>query len=125
MARVTRNHRILTCDGRETEFSSGTAINLSDDTVFQFLSEECEGLSSIFDDDADDDEKENQNENEIRGAEDDNFWETQHQLLQVSFFWKFSFCLNRLKQNKFVLYFEEDGNSNSFPAEICEMANFG
>lgn len=86
MARVPKNHRILTCDGRETEFSGETTINLSDDTVFQFLSEECEGLSSIFDDDADDDEKENQNENEIRDAEGDNFWETQHQLLQVSIF---------------------------------------
>ncbi|XP_057764489.1 uncharacterized protein LOC130985507 [Salvia miltiorrhiza] len=82
MARVSKNHRILTCDGRESEFSAETTINLSDDTVFQFLSEECEGLSSIFDDDADDVEKENQNDNEIRGAEDDNFWETQHQLLQ-------------------------------------------
>ncbi|KAG6416595.1 hypothetical protein SASPL_124028 [Salvia splendens] len=83
MSRVPINHRILTCDGRESVFSGETTINLSDDTVFQFLSEECEGLSNIFDDYADD-EKENQNENENEdpGAEDDNFWETQHQLLQ-------------------------------------------
>ena len=84
MARVPINHRILTCDGRESEFSGDTAINLSDDTVFQFLSEECEVLSSCFDDYSDDDnEKENKNEDEIPG---DSFWETQHQLLQVSLF---------------------------------------
>lgn len=83
MGRVSKSHRILTCDGRESELSGETAINLSDDTVFQFLSEESEGLSCIFDDD--DDEKENQDDNEIRCAEDDSFWETQHQLLQVSF----------------------------------------
>ncbi|KAG6393699.1 hypothetical protein SASPL_144266 [Salvia splendens] len=82
MARVPKNHRILTCDGRESEFSGETAINLSDDTVFQFLSEECEVLSSCFDDYSDDNEKENKNEDEIPGAEDDSFWETQHQLLQ-------------------------------------------
>ncbi|KAH6790592.1 hypothetical protein C2S51_005598 [Perilla frutescens var. frutescens] len=85
MARVPKTHRILTCHGWESEFSGDTTINLSDDTVFQFLSEECEGLSpasSIDDDDADDEEKENLNGNEIRGAEDDTFWETQHQLLQ-------------------------------------------
>ncbi|KAL1560236.1 hypothetical protein AAHA92_10476 [Salvia divinorum] len=79
MARVPINHRILTCDARESDFSGETTINLSDDTVFQFLSEECEGPSSIFEDD---DEKENQNENESTGEEDDNFWDTQHQLLQ-------------------------------------------
>lgn len=87
MARVPKNHRILTCDGRESEFSGETAINLSDDTVFQFLSEECEVLSSCFDDYAED-EKENQNEDGSPGAEDDSFWETQHQLLQVSLYWK-------------------------------------
>ena len=94
MSRVPINHRILTCDGRESDLSGETTVNLSDDTVFQFLSEECEGLSNIFDDYADDDEKENENENENPEAEDDNFWETQHQLLQVSFFLlKFSLFL--------------------------------
>ncbi|PIN04392.1 hypothetical protein CDL12_23075 [Handroanthus impetiginosus] len=84
MGRVPINHRILTCDSREIEFPGEPAINLSDDTVFQFLSEECEASSpaSSIDDDEDDEEKENQNENENRSAEDDHFWETQHQLLQ-------------------------------------------
>lgn len=93
MARVPINHRILTCHGWGSEFSGDTTINLSDDTVFQFLSEECEGLSpasSIDDDDADDDGKENHNENENPSAEDDDFWETQHQLLQVRSFPKLS-----------------------------------
>ncbi|KAI3456257.1 hypothetical protein Pfo_012920 [Paulownia fortunei] len=84
MAKVPINHRILTCESREIEFSVEPAINLSDDTVFQFLSEECEGSSPVssIDDHEDDEEKENQNENENTGAGDDNFWETQHQLLQ-------------------------------------------
>ncbi|KAL0398585.1 UNVERIFIED_CONTAM: hypothetical protein Sradi_2201800 [Sesamum radiatum] len=84
MGRVPINHRILTCNGRETEFSGEPAINLSDDTVFQFLSEECEGLSpaSSIDDNEDDEEKENLNENETGDSEDGKFWETQHQLLQ-------------------------------------------
>ncbi|KAL0353076.1 UNVERIFIED_CONTAM: hypothetical protein Sangu_0888900 [Sesamum angustifolium] len=84
MGRVPINHRILTCNGREMEFSGEPAINLSDDTVFQFLSEECEVLSpaSSIDDNADDEEKENQNENEAGDSEDGKFWETQHQLLQ-------------------------------------------
>lgn len=98
MARVPINHRILTCDSREIEFPGDTAINLSDDTVFQFLSEECEGLSpaSSIDDDEDDEEKENVNENGNRSAEDDNFWETQHQLLQVSLCFKVLFFSSNL-----------------------------
>ncbi|GFP95485.1 hypothetical protein PHJA_001692800 [Phtheirospermum japonicum] len=83
MARVPINHRILTCHSREIEFAAEPAINLSDDTVFEFLSEECEGLSpasSIEDNIEDDEEKENENEN--RCAVDDNFWESQHQSLQ-------------------------------------------
>lgn len=102
MARVPINRRILMCDSREIEFSGDAAINLSDDTVFQFLSEECEGLSppSSIDDDADYEDMEDGNENENRGAVDENFWETQHQLLQVSlFFLNFLFFLNSVKQN--------------------------
>ncbi|KAK6149924.1 hypothetical protein DH2020_017449 [Rehmannia glutinosa] len=84
MARVPINHRILTCDSREIEFSGEPAINLSENTVFQFLSEECEGLSpaSSIDDNENDDDEEKENENENRCAENDNFWETQHDLLQ-------------------------------------------
>jgi uncharacterized protein (TIGR01615 family) len=85
MARVPINNRILMmCDSREIESSGELAINLSDDTVFQFLSEEFESTSpaSSVDDDEEDEEKEHENENENRGAEDDNFWETQQQLLQ-------------------------------------------
>lgn len=109
MARVSKNHRILTCDCLESEFSGETAINLSDDTVFQFLNEESEGLSCIFDDDADDDEKENQNENEFRGAEDVSFWETQNQLLQVS-------CeFSQIADRKFKF---------AFPSVISELGEF-
>lgn len=98
MARIPINHRILTCDSPQIDFSGEPAINLSDDTVFQYLSEECLGLSPASsvefdneedgDNDNDNDEKENQNENENenRGAGDDNFWESQYQLLQVSFY---------------------------------------
>ncbi|GER56095.1 hypothetical protein STAS_33807, partial [Striga asiatica] len=81
MARVPISHRILTCHGRETEFSVEPAINLSDDTVFQFLSEEYEGLSpeSCLEDVY---ERESDDENENRSDSDDNFWENQHALLQ-------------------------------------------
>ncbi|KAL7088969.1 hypothetical protein ACP275_13G160400 [Erythranthe tilingii] len=88
MAKIRINHRILNCNSREIEFSGEAPINLSDDTVFQFLSEEYEGLSpaSSFDEneEEDTDEKENQNDNEIEnlGAKNDNFWESQFQLLQ-------------------------------------------
>lgn len=88
MARVPINHRILTCDCRETEVSGDPAINLSDDTVFQFLSEEFEAMSSpasSFDENDEEDEKENEIEDENRSVADDRFWENQHQLLQVSF----------------------------------------
>ncbi|KAL3643432.1 hypothetical protein CASFOL_014247 [Castilleja foliolosa] len=81
MARVPINHRILTCHSREIEFAVEPAINLSDDTVFEFLSDEFEGLSpasSIEDNIQDDEEKVNDN----RCALDDNFWENQHKLLQ-------------------------------------------
>ncbi|KAL0442754.1 UNVERIFIED_CONTAM: hypothetical protein Slati_1998100 [Sesamum latifolium] len=81
MSLAPKTTGILTLQRPGEEFS---AINLSDDTVFQFLSEECEGLSpaSSIDDNEDDEEKENQNENETGGSEDGKFWETQHQLLQ-------------------------------------------
>ncbi|KAG8385549.1 hypothetical protein BUALT_Bualt03G0056800 [Buddleja alternifolia] len=86
MARVPINHRILTCDSREIEFSGEPAINLSDDTVFEFLNEEYQGLSPAIsvDDIEDDEEKENQNENENQSPEDGKFWETQSQLLQTT-----------------------------------------
>ncbi|XP_051128748.1 uncharacterized protein LOC127249793 [Andrographis paniculata] len=87
MSRVRNHNRILTCDGREIEFSGESAINLSDDTVFQFLSEECEGSSPVSSiDGVSNDEEETGNEdengNEDRGTEVDNYWETQHELLQ-------------------------------------------
>lgn len=116
MARVPINRRILTCDCREIEISGDTAINLSDDTVFQFLSEECEGsspVSSIDDDGGDYGEMEDEDENENRGALDEIFWETQNQLLQVSscffVFWMFIFVLYFTEQK----FFEELGIENS------------
>ncbi|KAL6562124.1 hypothetical protein OROGR_003131 [Orobanche gracilis] len=83
MAKIPMSHRILTCRSRKIEFSVEPAINLSDDTVFQFLSEECGGLSpaSSIDDQIEDGE-ERENENGDRCAENDDFWVAQHQLLQ-------------------------------------------
>ncbi|KAL6546604.1 hypothetical protein OROMI_022325 [Orobanche minor] len=83
MAKIPTSHRILTCRSPKIEFSVEPAINLSDDTVFQFLSEECGGLSpasSIDDQIEDDEERENENGNPC--VENDDFWVTQHQLLQ-------------------------------------------
>lgn len=85
MGRVPINHRILSCNCRETEVSGDPAINLSDDTVFQFLSEEFEGTLSparIFNENDEDHEKENEIKDENRSTEDC-FWEEQHQLLQT------------------------------------------
>ncbi|KAL3627785.1 hypothetical protein CASFOL_029148 [Castilleja foliolosa] len=80
MARNPINHRILTCHSREIVFAAEPAINLSDDTVFEFLTRESDGpspASSIELDNFEDDE-----ENENRCAVNDNFWENQHELLQ-------------------------------------------
>ncbi|KAL6567402.1 hypothetical protein OROGR_001070 [Orobanche gracilis] len=83
MAKVPMSHRILTCRSRKIEFSIEPAINLSDDTVFQFLSEECGVLSPASSiDDQIEYEEERENENGNRCAENDDFWVTQHQLLQ-------------------------------------------
>lgn len=82
MARVRMNHRILTFDNREIEFSGdAAALNLSD-TVFEFLDDESQGSSpeSISDNICDESEAED-DENEKK---DIDFWETQHQLLQAT-----------------------------------------
>ncbi|KAL3820469.1 hypothetical protein ACJIZ3_006374 [Penstemon smallii] len=79
MARVPINHRILRCESNEIEYSGESAINLSD-TVFEFLSEECEGsspASSVNEIENDDEEKENRNENEAGNDLEDIFWEKQ------------------------------------------------
>ncbi|XP_051126002.1 uncharacterized protein LOC127247952 [Andrographis paniculata] len=81
MSRAQISHRILTCDSREIHVSGDPAINLSDDTVFQFLSEEFEGTSptsSVGDDEDEDEEIEEDN----RRDEINRFWESQHHLLQ-------------------------------------------
>ncbi|TMW92021.1 hypothetical protein EJD97_013594 [Solanum chilense] len=80
MARRPLSHRILTCHNRESEFSGDHAINISD-TIFSFLDEEGSSTESVFDDFYVEDENENENE-EKENVEDNQFWETQHQLLQ-------------------------------------------
>lgn len=82
MARVPINHRILAFDNREIEFSGDAVINLSD-TVFEFLDDEGQGSSpeSISDNICDESDDENEKKD---SADDSDFWETQHQLLQVS-----------------------------------------
>ncbi|KAL2484249.1 hypothetical protein Fot_45693 [Forsythia ovata] len=85
MARIPINQRILPCDSREIEFSGDpAAINLSD-TVFEFLNEECEGLSPLsFDGENEDNGEEEEGENGNGNTEDNSFWETQNQLLQAT-----------------------------------------
>nr|GLL24118.1 uncharacterized protein LOC109158628 [Ipomoea trifida] len=82
MARVPINHRILAFDNREIEFSGDVAINLSD-TVFEFLDDEGQGSSpeSISDNICDESDDENEKKD---SADDSDFWETQHQLLQAT-----------------------------------------
>lgn len=90
MTRISMNHRILTWDDREIEFSGDPAINISD-TVFGFLDEESEGSSvgsisdygenEIIDADDNNDEKDNS-----ENGGDKSFWESQNQQLQVNFF---------------------------------------
>lgn len=80
------SHRILAFDNQEIEFSGDVAINLSD-TVFEFLDDEGQGSSpeSISDNICDESEAEDDENNEKKDSVDDtDFWETQHQLLQVS-----------------------------------------
>lgn len=89
MARKPLNHRILTWDHREIEISGEPTINNSD-TVFSFLDEEVQSSSpeSINDDvyvnNRDDEDDDDDNENK-ENVEDNQFWENQHQLLQVKF----------------------------------------
>ncbi|XP_016448704.2 uncharacterized protein LOC107773793 [Nicotiana tabacum] len=81
MARKPLNHRILTCDMPELMvFSGDSAINISD-TVFGFLDDESPesiGVDFCVENEEDEDEEKEGSEN----VEDNQFWETQHQLLQ-------------------------------------------
>ncbi|EYU27978.1 hypothetical protein MIMGU_mgv1a010863mg [Erythranthe guttata] len=119
MAKIRINHRILNCNSREIEFSGEAPINLSDDTVFQFLSEEYEGLSpaSSFDEneEEDTDEKENQNDNEIEnlGAKNDNFWESQFQLLQSTI------CRTSSLESRIRNITKEALNETQNPGNLC------
>ncbi|KAL3519767.1 hypothetical protein ACH5RR_017916 [Cinchona calisaya] len=86
MTRISLNHRILTWDNREIEFSGDPAINMSD-TVFGFLDEESEGssLGSISDNgygehEIDDDEN-NEEKDNSENVGNKNFWESQDHLL--------------------------------------------
>ncbi|VFQ89042.1 unnamed protein product [Cuscuta campestris] len=88
MSRVPMSHRVLTFESPGLEFSGDVAINLSGDTVFEFLDDEDGQGSSvgstcdnIFD----------QNEAEDEDGHKDNvgdtdfyFWEAQRQLLQTT-----------------------------------------
>ncbi|KAL7130029.1 hypothetical protein ABFS83_13G106300 [Erythranthe nasuta] len=119
MAKIRINHRILNCNSREIEFSGEAPINLSDDTVFQFLSEEYEGLSpaSSFDEneEEDTDGKENQNDNEIEnlGAKNDNFWESQFQLLQSTI------CRTSSLESRIRNITKEALNESQNPGNLC------
>ncbi|KAK4361123.1 hypothetical protein RND71_020075 [Anisodus tanguticus] len=87
MARRSLSHRILTWDNRESDISGEPALNNSD-TVFSFLDEEGQSSSpeSVNDDvyvkNRDQHEDEELNENK-ENVESNQFWETQHQLLQA------------------------------------------
>lgn len=89
MARRTMNYRILTCDKSEIVTFSGDSVSINiSDTIFGFLNDEMpENIHLDFrveneDDDDDDDEEEKE---ESENVEDNQFWETQQQLLQVIF----------------------------------------
>ncbi|XP_073303901.1 uncharacterized protein [Primulina huaijiensis] len=87
MSRIRINHRMLTYEIGEVELSDDPGINLSD-TVFEFLSEESESLSSIctsFNEEEEEEaENENENINENAKVDDNKSWETQLQLLQAT-----------------------------------------
>lgn len=87
MARISMNHRILTWDNREIEYSGDPAIHIPD-TVFGFLDEESEGSSvGSFSDNGENEIQDEDNDNEEKGRDipandgDKSFWESQNQLL--------------------------------------------
>ncbi|KAK3007144.1 hypothetical protein RJ639_016701 [Escallonia herrerae] len=83
-ARVPMIHRILTCDGRETELSGDPAMTLSD-TVFGFLEQESEGSPESMDyGDHEDESEEGQKENLANLEDNKSFWENQRELLQAT-----------------------------------------
>ncbi|XP_027105285.1 uncharacterized protein [Coffea arabica] len=85
MARISRNHRILTWDNREIEYSGDPAIHIPD-TVFRFLDEESEGsLVGSFSDNGEyeiQDDDNNEEKDVPANDRDKSFWESQNQLLQ-------------------------------------------
>ncbi|XP_015068140.1 uncharacterized protein LOC107012739 [Solanum pennellii] len=84
MARRTMSHRILTCDKLEIVTFSGdpASINISD-TIFGFLdNESLESIRLDFCDDNENNDDEDEEKDESDNVEDNQFWETQHQLLQ-------------------------------------------
>ncbi|XP_073156318.1 uncharacterized protein [Henckelia pumila] len=104
MTKIPMNRRILTCHAGEMSLPGDQiAINFSD-TVFEFLCEEYEGLSpaasGVEDEEQEeenDDEQENQNDDRNGNVEDgDNFWETQHQMLQDTI-WRTSSLESRIR----------------------------
>ncbi|XP_027111791.1 uncharacterized protein LOC113764060 isoform X2 [Coffea eugenioides] len=85
MARISMNHRILTWDNREIEYSGDPAIHIPD-TVFRFLDEESEGsLVGSFSDNGENeiqDDDNNEEKDVPANDRDKSFWESQNQLLQ-------------------------------------------
>ncbi|KAM7500789.1 hypothetical protein LguiA_025203 [Lonicera macranthoides] len=87
-ARTPMGHRILTCHSHEIELFQDPAMSLSD-TVFGFLEQEWEDhppdsfeADHVYGEDECQDEE---RENSVMNTEDkNNFWETQHQLLQAT-----------------------------------------
>ncbi|MCD7457201.1 hypothetical protein HAX54_034466 [Datura stramonium] len=91
MARRPMSHRILTCHKSELmaelmAFPGDpvTSINISD-TIFGFLDDESPGsIDADFrvENEEDEDEDEDEEKRGSENVEDNQFWETQHQLLQ-------------------------------------------
>ncbi|CAH9123608.1 unnamed protein product [Cuscuta epithymum] len=89
MGRVPMNSRILTFDNRGLEFSGDVAINLSGNTVFEFLDDDqgqwsspgstCDEIWDESEEVGDEDERKD-NVEDI----DNCFWEAQQQLLQAT-----------------------------------------
>lgn len=85
-ARTPMGHRILTCQSHEIQLCQDPAMSLSD-TVFGFLEQEWEEHSPdsieaghVYGEDECQDEE---RENSVNTEDKNNFWETQHQILQV------------------------------------------
>ncbi|PHT49434.1 hypothetical protein CQW23_09181 [Capsicum baccatum] len=84
MGRRTMGHRILTCDKPEFVSISGDPLSMNIlDTVFGFYDHESPRIIDVdfrIENEEDDEDEEKNGESE--NVEDNQFWETQHKLLQ-------------------------------------------